>query len=78
MIVDDPIISEYGSTLLLEWATHWSHTAEYQDFSIEVVDQDGEYNKVSCPQFAYKTPMEGLFGCSLDPSLLITERSVLG
>ena len=78
LIVDDPIISMYGESMLVEWATLWSHTAAFQDFRIQVVNHEGDYEEVECQRYEYKNDVEGLFGCVLDPSLLNSDHSILG
>ena len=64
--------------MLIEWATHWSNTGVFEDFAIEVLNDDGGYDEAECQEYEYAYNMEGLFGCLLDPSLLDDDRSYLG
>ena len=63
LVIEDPLITVQGSTVLVEWATHWDHTAEFEDFSIWAENQEGDYQQVYCKKFDYRQPMGGLFGC---------------
>ena len=52
--------------MLVEWGTHWSHTADFEDFTIEAMNRNEYYVPINCQRYVYERPMDGLFGCVID------------
>ena len=60
--------------MLVEWATHWSHTSNFEDFTIEASNRNGYYVPVNCLRYVYKHPVDGLFGCEIDQIKLLDDN----
>ena len=39
--------------MLVEWATHWDYTAQFEDFSVEAKNEEGDYQSVECLEYDY-------------------------
>ena len=70
LIVEEAITSLLDNSILVEWMTEYSHTALYDDFTVQAKNSKGDYETVNCSRYMYEKPADGLFGCELDPSYL--------
>lgn len=79
VIVEEPKLTEQGQTSLVEWKTRANeqHEAMFEDFTVQVMNQEGYYVDVDCREHKYQQPEENLFGCELDHEDLTAEQFIL-
>ena len=70
MIVEDPVMSRFNNKILVEWAIEWSHTANFEDFTVQAMNHDGFYVPINCLEHFYSELMDDLFGCEIEPNYM--------
>ena len=66
LIYDAPRVSISGNSVLIEWETLQEHIAQFDDFTVEAMNQEGEFEVVQCDSFKFMEKAdEGIFKCKI-------------
>ena len=73
LIIDDPEITSDGRFIVLEWHTLQEHMAKIDDFTIEAVNEAGNYEEIECTRYRFvELPNEAVIGCEIDKLVFLS------
>ena len=74
LIIDSPKFSIQGKAVIVEWKTLQEHITNFDNFTIQALNEEGIYEDILCANFAFiEGPIEGTYSCEVTQLALMSD-----